>query len=427
MELLNAIRLAPGRIAIALGNRNFRLLWVGALTSSTGTWMQNVAQAWLIVTMAGSKSAFFLGLDSFLGELPLLLFTMIGGVIADRHDRRHMILMSQIVQMSISLLLAALIYARCIQIAHVLALSFVAGCVRAFGGPAYQSLISTLVSDEHVPNAIALNSIQFNLARIVGPFVAGIAIASFGIAKCFALNGISFWCVIAAIMALKDVHVPPIANEAMIDQFKLGLEFVRRSPDLVTVIAVGFFSAFLGMPLFTFLPVVAKDVFHRDVGFYTHLVTFSGVGALFGAFFVAWLGQNKHMGRLLLVLLMLFGTAIVGFGLSDKTWLSALILFAAGSLFVICSSLTNSLAQCFAPPKFRGRVVSIYLFGFLGGSPLGGLASGWVVTHFRSAAVMLVVNGTALALVALLFLIGGRGLKDIQSQPAEALHAVRFR
>jgi MFS family permease len=410
---LEVVRSAPGRIAIALTHRNFRLLWLGALTSSIGTWMQKVAQAWLIVTMTGSRSAFFLGLDSFLGELPLLLFTMIGGVFADRRDRRHMILMSQIVQMLVALVLAVLIYTRRIHIAHVLGLSLITGCVRAFGGPAYQSLIPTLVGKEHLPNAIALNSIQFNLAQVIGPVVAGAVLAAFGMVACFGLNGISFLFVIAAILALRDVRVPPMATETMVAQLRGGLQFIQGSPNLVTVMALGFFAAFLGAPLLTFLPVITRDVFHRDVGFYTQLMTFSGAGAVMGALLVAWLGKNQHMGRILLILLTLFGAIIVGFGLSRNLYLSALILFIGGSLFVMCSSLSTSLAQLLAPPEFRGRVVSIYLVAFLGGSPLGGLASGWLITRVGSAPVMLVVNGTSLTLVALYFLIDGQGLKEI--------------
>src|SRR5262249_24799502 len=158
--------------------------------------------------------------------------------------------------------------------------------------------------------------------------------------------------------------------------------------------------AFLGAPLLTFLPIVIRDVFHRGVGFYTQLMTFSGMGAVTGALIVAWLGKHKHMGRILIVLLTLFGITIVGLGLSHRTYLSACILFAGGLLFVMCSSLTTALAQLLAPPEFCGRVVSIYLVAFLGGTPLGGLASGWLVTRVGSAPVMLVVNGTALTLVA---------------------------
>ena len=400
-------------IAVALTHRNFRLLWLGALVSSIGTWMQKVAQSWLIVTMTGSNSAFFLGLDNFLGELPLLLFTIIGGVLADRRDRRHMILFSQITQMLAALVLAVLIGAGQVHIAHVLMLSFIAGCARAFGGPAYQSLLPTLVGEERLPNAIALNAIQFDLARVIAPIVAGVTLAAFGMVACFGLNAISFLFVIAAILALRDVHVPPMATESMLDQFKGGLRFVRGSTHLVTVMALGFISAFLGQPLITLLPVITRDVFHGDVGFYTRLMTLSGAGACTGAFAVAWLGKNKHMGRVLLTSLALLGTMMVGFSMSRTLFASAFILFNAGLLLVMCSSLTTSLAQLLAPPELRGRVVSIYLVALLGGAPLGGLAAGWLVTELESAAVVLAVYGTTLTSVALYFLVYGGIGRDI--------------
>ncbi|HYB95684.1 MAG TPA: MFS transporter [Vicinamibacterales bacterium] len=401
------------RIAAALSHRNFRLLWMGALTSSIGTWMQKVAQAWLIVTLTGSSSAFYLGLDSFAGEAPILLFTMIGGVVADRRDRRHMMLLSQGIQMTVAFVLAGLIFAGLIQIWMVIALSFVAGCAQAFGGPAYQSLIPTLVGKEHLPNAIALNSIQFNLARVIGPIVAGVALASFGMVACFGLNGISFLFVIAAILALRDVHVPAAATESMVDQMKGGLRFVRQSRNLMAVMMLGFIGAFLGLPLLTFLPVITRDVFQQDVAFYSRLMTFSGAGAVTGALVVAYIGKHRHIGRLLLIFLGLFGAAMTAFALSRSPALSAGLLFVAGALLVMCFSLTTSLAQLLAPGELRGRVVSIYMVAFRGGSPLGGLASGWLVTQVGSAPQVLMVNGIALTLVAVFFLIRGHGLKDV--------------
>src|SRR6188472_3342667 len=188
-------RLAPsalGRIAAALTYRDFRVLWFGAFTSTIGTWMQKVAQNWLVLTITGPASAFFLGLDSFLGELPILLFTLIGGVIADRRDRRQLLLASQYVQMTAAFTLAALVYFNVIHIWHVLALSVMTGLAQAFGGPAYQSLLPSLVKTEHVPNAIAFNSIQFQLSRVIGSLTAGVAYAVFGMVVCFGLNGVSF-------------------------------------------------------------------------------------------------------------------------------------------------------------------------------------------------------------------------------------------
>jgi MFS family permease len=412
--LRNRINAAATRIAVALTHRNFRLLWMGALTSSIGTWMQKVAQAWLIVTLTDKSTApFYLGLDSFAGELPILLFTLIGGVVADRRDRRHMMLTSQTVQMIVAFILAGLVYADVITIWMVVTLSFISGCGQAFGGPAYQSLIPTLVGKEHLPNAVALNSIQFNLARVIGPIVAGAALASLGMVACYGLNGISFLFVIAAILALRDVHVPPMATESMVDQMKGGLRYVRDSRNLIAVMAIGFIVAFLGFPLLTFLPVITKDVFGRDVDFYSWLMTFAGAGAVTGALVVAYIGKHRHIGKLLLIFLGLFGTAMALFSLSRTPALTAAILFIAGSLLVMCTSLTTSLAQLLAPAELRGRVVSIYMLAFRGGSPLGGLASGWLVTQVGSAPKVLMVNGITLTIVALFFLIRGHGLKDV--------------
>ena len=375
--------------------------------------MQKVAQAWLIVTLTGSSSAFYLGLDSFAGELPILLFTLIGGVVADRRDRRHIMLTSQVVQMTVAFILAGLVMIGLVKVWMVVALSFVSGCGQAFGGPAYQSLIPTLVGKEHLPNAVALNSIQFNLARVIGPIVAGVALATLGMEACFGLNGISFLFVIGAILALRDVHVPPTTTESMIDQMKGGLSYVRHSYNLKAVMVLGFVGAFLGLPLLTFLPVIVKDVFQQDVGFYSRLMTFSGAGAVTGALIVAYIGKHRHIGRLMLIFLGLFGTAMAAFSLSRTPMLSAGILFIAGALLVMCFSLTTSLAQLLAPPELRGRVVSIYMLAFRGGSPLGGLASGWLVTQVGSAPKVLMVNGIVLAVVALFFLIRGHGLKDV--------------
>jgi len=411
--LQNRLNQAALRIAVALTHRNFRLLWLGALTSSIGTWMQKIAQAWLIVTMTGSASAFYIGLDAFVGEAPILLFTLIGGVVADRRDRRHMMLMSQVVQMTVAFVLAALVFTETVQIWMVLTLSFITGLAQAFGGPAYQSLVPTLVPKDHLPNAVALNSIQFNLARVIGPIVAGTALAAFGMVACFGLNGVSFLFVIAAILALRNIHVPPAATGNMLEQMKDGLRYVRNSRNLMSVTVLGFIGAFLGLPLLTFLPVITKDVFQQDVGFYSWLMTCSGAGAVTGALVVAWIGKHKHIGRLLLVFLGLFGFAMAGFSMSRTPMLSAAILFLAGGLLVMCFSLTTSLAQLLAPAELRGRVVSIYMVAFRGGSPLGGLAAGWLVTQVGSAPTVLMVNGLVLAAVATFFLIKGHGLKDI--------------
>ncbi len=268
---------APGvfaRTAAALAFRDFRVLWLGACTSSVGTWMQKVAQSWLVLEL--TDSAWYLALDSFVGELPLLLFTLIGGVVADRRDRRKLLLASQVVQMSSAFALAA---ARRGRPRHGLVRHralVLSGCAQAFGGPAYQSLIPSLVSKEHLPNAIALNSIQFNIARVIGPLLAGAALHAFGMVSCFTLNGVSFLVVIGALLSLHIQHQPAAQPKRMRDELRGGLRFVRAEHRLVALIILAFATTFLAIPLLTFLPVFARNVFHEGVGGYSHMMVFSG-------------------------------------------------------------------------------------------------------------------------------------------------------
>jgi MFS family permease len=411
--LLALVLQAGRRVTAALAYRDFRLLWFGALVSSIGTWMQKVAQAWLIVTLTGTASAFFLGLDSFLGEVPILLFTLIGGVVADRRDRRHLLLISQCVQMTTAFTLATLVFTGTIHIWLILTLSFITGIAQAFGGTAYQSLIPSLIDKKDLPNAIALNSIQFNLARVIGPALAGAALTAFGMVACFGLNGVSFLFVMAALLALHVKHVPPSTTARMRDELKGGLRYVRDQPQLVTLTTLGFISAFLGLPILTFLPIIVKDVFQQDVVLYTRFMTIAGTGAVLGALTVAWIGKHRHMGLMLLTMQALLGLVAVAFSLSKVVWLSQVLLFAGGALLVTCFSMTTSLVQLLAPHELRGRVVSIYMVAFRGGSPLGGLVSGWLVTQIGSAPYVLALNGGLLTIVALIAMTRDHGLRDV--------------
>src|SRR5687767_7050370 len=390
------------RMAAALTYRDFRVLWFGAFTSTVGTWMQKVAQSWLILEL--TKSAFYLGLDDFLGQLPILLLTLIGGVIADRHDRRRLLLASQYVQMATALTLATLVFWGKVDIWHILALSFIAGLAQAFGGPAYQSLVPTLVEKKDLPNAIALNSIQFNLARVFGPLLAGATLAAFGTALCFALNGVSFLVVIVALLSLTIRHIPPTERKPIMHDLKGGLVYVRSQPAIVALTVLAFLTTFLGLPLLTFLPIFARDIFHGDVGRYTHMMAFSGSGAVVGALVVAWLGRFRHMGLTLLIVQAAFGGLIAAFALSRVWWWSCLLLFLAGAAMMVVYSMTASLVQLIVPDQLRGRVVSIYMVAFRGGMPLGSLAGGYAAS-LSSAPSVLAVNGALLAVVAGYFLI----------------------
>jgi len=398
------------RALAAFAYRDFRVLWFGAFTSTVGTWMQKVAQSWLIFEL--TKSSFYLGLDDFLGQLPILLFTLIGGVIADRHDRRRLLLSSQYVQMTTALTLAALVYWNTVTIWHILALSFTAGLAQAFGGPAYQSLVPTLVERKDLPNAIALNSIQFNLARVFGPLLAGATLTAFGTAMCFGLNALSFLVVIVALLLLSVKHLPPAERKPILHELKSGLAYVRGEQAIVALTVLASLTTFLGLPLLTFLPIFAREIFHGGVGRYSEMMAYSGAGAVTGALVVAWLGRFKHMGLTLLLVQLAFGLLVTAFALSRVGWLSNLLLFLDGAALLTIFSMTASLVQLIVPDYLRGRVVSIYMVAFRGGMPLGSLWAGYAAT-LTSAPFVLAVNGGLIAVVAIYFLVRSHGIRAL--------------
>jgi MFS family permease len=397
------------RTLAAFTYRDFRVLWFGAFTSTVGTWMQKVAQSWLVFDL--TKNPFFLGLDDFLGQLPILLFTLVGGVVADRHDRRRLLLGSQYIQMTAAFTLAALVFSGHVRIWHILSLSFVTGMAQAFGGPAYQSLIPSLVHKKHLTNAIALNSIQFNLARVFGPLLAGAALY-FGTAACFGLNGLSFLVVIVALMSLHIKHIRQADRKPMLQEMKGGIAYARSEPSIIALTILAFLTTFLGLPLLTFLPVFAREIFHGEVSVYTHMMAFSGAGAVIGALVVAWLGRFKHMGLTLLVVQAMFGGLIAAFALSRVWWWSCVLLFFAGAALIVVFSMTASLVQLIVPDHLRGRVVSIDMVAFRGGMPLGSLAGGYAAS-LTSAPHVLAVNGALVSVVALYYLVRSHGVREL--------------
>ncbi|HEY7497228.1 MAG TPA: MFS transporter [Vicinamibacterales bacterium] len=398
------------RALAAFFYRDFRVLWLGAFTSTVGTWMQKVAQSWLVLEL--TKSSFYLGLDDFLAQLPILLFTLIGGVIADRHDRRRLLIGSQFVQMGTAFALAALVYLGRVHISHILVLSFTAGVAQAFGGPAYQAMIPSLVHKKDLPNAIALNSIQFNLARVFGPLLAGITMASLGAAVCFGLNGISFLVVVLALMSLSVVHIAPAERKPILHELKGGIAYARSEPAILALTVLASMTTFLALPLLTFLPIFARDIFHGDISRYSQMMAFSGFGAVTGALVVAWLGRFKHMGLALLLVQMTFGALIAAFALSRTLWLSNVLLFLCGAALLIVFSMTASLVQLIVPDHLRGRVMSIYMVAFRGGMPLGSLASGYAATLFSVPAV-LATNGLLVTAVAIYFFFKSHGVREV--------------
>src|ERR1700691_1755167 len=268
--------LTIARVFKAFQYRDFRLMWIGACTSSVGTWMQIVAQSWLIYRL--SHSSFLLGLDQFLGGIPIFLFSLIGGVVADRTERRKILLLSQSVQMASAALLTVLVAAGWVQVWHILCLSFVSGLAQAFGGPAYQALIPTLVDREDMPNAIALNSIQFNMAVTIGPALAGQALAKLGEKWGCGLNAVSFLAPIVTLLMIRSRFHPQRTTESMFTSLKEGIKFVRRQGSMEALTVLAFCMTALATPMRTYIPVFVKDIFHRGPETYGNLLSLMGMG-----------------------------------------------------------------------------------------------------------------------------------------------------
>ena len=398
------------RIAGALAHRNFRLLWFAALGSTIGTWMQSYAQSWLVFDLTQSK--FYLGLDSFLGQLPVLLFMLIGGVIADRHDRRRLLTGSQYVQALSAFTLAALVVTGHVSVWAIFALSFFSGCGQAFGGPAYQAMIPSLVPRKDLPNAIGLNSTQFNLSRVLGPVAGGLVLVWIGVAWCFAINGLSFFLVVIALASLQlPAHVPNPHPRALGEELRGGLHYVRDHRILLIVTVLAFVTTFLAMPIATFLPAFATQVLSGDETpqqRLSMLMACQGLGAITGALLVGSLGRFRYMGRALLSLQILLGLFVAAFAASHTLWLSLSLLFIVGICSMAVFSMSFSLLQLTVPDELRGRVVSIYMVSLRGGWPIGGLVAGALADRFTTPTVM-IASGCLLSMVALTLLLRRHG------------------
>jgi predicted MFS family arabinose efflux permease len=390
------------RVFKAFQYRDFRLMWFGACTSSIGTWMQIVAQGWLIYRL--SHSAFLLALDQFLGGIPIFLFSLIGGVIADRTERRKILLASQYVQMLSAALLTVLVATGMVQVWHILCLSFASGLAQAFGGPAYQALIPTLVDRDDMPNAIALNSIQFNMAVTIGPALAGQALAKLGEKWCFGLNAISFLAPIITLSIISARFVPESTGESIFSSLKQGIKFVRKQNSMEALIVLAFCMTALSMPMRTYIPVFVKDIFHRGPDTYGNLLSLMGLGSICGSLIIAERGNMNNKGRFALSVLICLGAGISVFSFSRSLPLSYGMLLLVGASMMAVFATVTSLVQLIVTNEMRGRVMSVYNCAFRGGMPMGNLLSGWLVPVF-TAPVVLGVNGLVLVLVALYFLL----------------------
>jgi predicted MFS family arabinose efflux permease len=358
--------------------------------------MQKVAQGWLVLTLTGSP--FWLGVDAFLGDAPFLAFSLLGGVLADRAERRRILLVSQLVQMTCSFTLAGLVLTNRITLGAILSMSFLAGLAQAFGGPAFQALYPMFVPREEIPKAIALNSIQFNFARVVGPAIAGFAFARLGAAGCMGLNGLSFLAVVLALVAIPRHPAAGGGGASLLEGLKEGVAVVWRRPPLRGLVSLAFLASFCSAPLLTLLPVVARDIFHGGAGRYSAFLAAFGCGAVLGGIVVATTSSRMRRRGLMSALgLVAFGLLAVAFGFSRSLPLSIALLVVAGACMMVVNSGLMTLVQTSVGDELRGRVVSIYSLAFRGGMPLGNLSAGSAAAAVGTPAVLVACGLTLVA------------------------------
>ena len=379
----------------ALRHRNFQLFFAGQLVSLIGTWMQNVAQAWLVYRITGSSA--LLGMVGFAGQIPVFFISPLGGLVADRYSRQRTVIATQASAMILAFILAALTLTGRVQVPHIFVLAALLGVVNAFDIPARQSFLVEMVGREDLINAIALNSSMFNGARIVGPAVAGILVAAIGEGWCFFANGVSY---IAVIIGLIMIKVPPAAvpkKASAISHIAEGFRFAaRKTPIRALLLLLGLVSL-TGMPYAVLMPVFADHIFHSGARGLGILMGFSGAGALIGALALATRQGVIGLGRWIAVSTGVFGASLILFSLSHSFWIAAALLVPVGLAMMTQMGASNTLIQTMTPDHLRGRVMSVYSMMFMGMAPLGALLAGVMADRF--GAPFTVAAGGAVAIV----------------------------
>ncbi|HEX3437031.1 MAG TPA: MFS transporter [Pseudacidobacterium sp.] len=393
MELPVAGKQWPSIIR-ALRNDDYRLFWGGCMLSNVGTWMQNVAQGWLVLEL--SNSSFWLGMVGFAAAFPFLLFTLFGGVIADRVSKRKLLIGCQAAQMILAFLLAALTYFKVITIGQLALIAFVNGISNALNAPAYQAMVPRLVPPEDLSNAIALNSAQFNLSRIIGPTLGGYALAWIGMAGNFFLNGFSFLAVLWPLHRMRYPEETRERHESVLKSLHDGIVYVRRSREMSAVVMLIMSASLLLLPFITFIPYFAKDVLHageRGLGF---LMACSGIGALAAAGVFAYMDRIRWRGRVIVFAGLFVMTAVIVLSYSHSFALSAAMSFCEGFGMIISLSTVNVTMQQLSSDAMRGRVMSIYAASFLGLPPVGCLVIGLLSRHVATEHAIAAMTGLAM-------------------------------
>ena len=403
----------------ALSHRNFRVFWTGAFLSNTGTWMQAVAQGWLVLQL--TNSAFWLGLDAFMATIPGFFLTLLGGVFADLVDRRRLLIYTQVVAGMAALSLATLVWANLVNRWMILGFSFVTGCCMALASPSYLAMTFDLVGREDLANAIALNSSQFQLSRVVGPALAGFGFRLFGLAGCFYVNGLSF---IAVVVSLRMVrldntrHAVGAPSHSVKDRRALwkdlieGFRYVRNRPRVFSLLMMSSVNSLFGAPYFALIPIYARDIFHLGATGLAWLMGTAGAGAFCGAVLLAYLGDFHRKGWFVLGGSLAFGVSVTAFALSSRLALSYIFLFSLGFALVTSIAITNTLLQKLVTDRMRGRVMSMFILSFMGTMPIGNIIAGSASNRF-GAPHTLATGGLIIAIFAIVMMVSNKRLREL--------------
>ena len=379
----------PAISAVAsLRHRNFRLFLGGQFLSLCGTWMQTVAHGWLVLTL--TNSAFAVGLVTTLGSLPILLFTLYGGVLADRVNKHRVILILQCLMLCEALTLGILTVTHLVSVPWVIGLAIFFGLLSAFEVPTRQAFVVDLVGKADLMNAIALNSSAFNVSRVIGPAVAGVLIAAVGIAACFFANALSYLAVIGGLLMMRLPETPPapaLDRATFQEGLREGYRYIADNRWPRTLIFITATLSVFGYSFLTMLPVYARDVLHQGAGGYGAVVSGVGVGAAIGALSIAAFGSRVRQGRMAVGGAGVFGAMLVASALATSFVAAFLLFVLSGCAMALCSITANTLLQRQAPDHLRGRVMGFYSFVALGMAPFGSLQMGWISERFgvRSA------------------------------------------
>jgi len=368
--------------------------------SLVGSWVQTVAQSWLVFQL--TNSAFLLGVVGFLGSIPIFVFSLFGGVLADRVNKRNILIFTQAAFMLLAFLLAVLTQFKFITPAQIMFIALLNGVVMAFDAPARQSIVVELAGREHLFNAITLNSVSFNSSRIIGPAIAGVLISTIGMSGCFYLNGISFLAVIIALFYIKFSKSPLRSNNSALRDIKEGLIFISRNRLILALVSVVAAISFFGISYIILMPVFASHVLGVGVRGLGVLMSSAGLGALIGALGLAKFGNFRSKGRLLIWSAFLFSVSLMVFSLSKDYFLSILALIFVGCWSVIPIALVNTLLQINVPDEFRGRVMSLFMITFAGVVPFGNLIAGTLAQTWGVSSALLVCGLACLVLFSLI-------------------------